>query len=189
MVGIEEVLSCIGPTRGDTIDWSAAERVYATSFPPDYRAFIAAFGRGSIEQTVGVNLPAVSSTELQVDTVSKLSEAALADESVNRWASADRDKHRLEDLLIWGWTAAADTLCWVTTDPDPGRWPVAVYSRGQLEWSVYPCGMAEFLLKLLRNEWRPWPISDSSLQDLVDPRFLHSTDEQASYEEGVDPWE
>ncbi|MFJ9843640.1 hypothetical protein ACIRYZ_24935 [Kitasatospora sp. NPDC101155] len=49
--------------------------------------------------------------------------------------------------------------------------------------------MAEFLLKLLRNEWQPWPISDNSLQDMVDPRFLHDKDAGASYEAGVDSWE
>lgn len=189
MAGLGEVLSCIGPTCGDTVDWSAAERVHGTSFPADYRAFAAAFGSGSIEQVVGICIPAVSSDERKGNTVSRLSKAALADRSVNRWAPAEKGRHRLEDLLIWGETAAADTLCWITTDPDPDRWPVAVYSRGDLEWSVYPCGMAEFLLGLLRDEWQPWPISDSSIQDMVNPRFLHDKDEEASYEVGVDPWE
>ncbi|WP_308130283.1 hypothetical protein [Kitasatospora aureofaciens] len=189
MASIGEVLSCIGPTCGDAVDWSAAERVYGTSFPADYRAFVTAFGSGSIEEMVGVHIPAVTSNEPQVVTVSRLSEAALADYAVNQWAPADRGRHRLEDLLIWGGTAAADTLCWITTDPDPDRWPVAVYSRGNLEWSVYPCGMAEFLLKLLRDEWQPWPISDSSLQGMADPRFLHDKDEAAGWESGNNPWE
>ncbi|MFJ7280587.1 hypothetical protein [Kitasatospora sp. NPDC098663] len=189
MAGIGELLSCIGPTCGDTVDWNAAEKVYRTSFPVDYRAFVAAFGSGSIEEMVGILIPAVSSDEQQGNTVSRLSEVALADFSVNRWSSADRGRHRLEDLLIWGETAAADTFCWITSDPDPDRWPVAVYSRGDLEWSVYPCGMVEFLLKLLRNEWPKWPISDDSLQDVEDPRFLHDKDEAAGRESGDDPWE
>ncbi|MER6399627.1 hypothetical protein ABT263_26810 [Kitasatospora sp. NPDC001603] len=189
MASIGEVLSCIGPTCGDTVDWSAAERVYGTSFPADYRAFVAAFGSGSIEAMVGVHIPAVTSNELQVITVSRLSEAALADYAANQWAPADRGQYRLEDLLIWGGTAAADTLCWITTDPDPDRWPVAVYSRLNLEWSVYPCGMAEFLLELLRDEWQQWPISDSSLQGMADPRFLHDKDEAAEWESGNNPWE
>ncbi|MGC0319203.1 SMI1/KNR4 family protein [Kitasatospora acidiphila] len=189
MAGIRELLSCIGPTCGDTIDWSAVVKVYGTSFPADYRAFIAAFGGGTIEQMVGICIPAVTSDELSWNTVSRLSEEALADEMVDQWAPTGRGRHRLEDLLIFGGTAAADTLCWITTDTDPGRWPVAVYSRMNHEWSVYPCGMAEFLLKLLRNEWRPWPISDDSLQDVVNPRFLHENDEKASYEAGADPWE
>lgn len=189
MAGIGELLSCIGPTCGDTVDWSAVEQVYGSSFPADYRAFVAKFGSGSIEQMVGIQIPAVTSDEQHGNTVSRLSEEALADEAVNRWGPADEGQHRLEELLIWGWTAAADTLCWITTDPDPDRWRVAVYSRGNLEWSVYRCGMAEFLLKLLRNEWPKWPISDDSLQDMADPRFLHNTDEAAAWASGNDPWE
>ncbi|MEV0028639.1 hypothetical protein [Nocardia sp. NPDC050793] len=189
MAGLGEVLSCIGPTCGDTIDWIAVERIYGTSLPTDYRAFVAAFGSGMIEQMVAIFIPVVSAAEPRMLKVSRLSEAALTADEVNQWALADRGRYRLEDLLIWGGTAAADTLCWITTDPDPDRWPVAVYSRGDLEWSVYPCGMAEFLLELLRNEWQRWPISDDSLQDAVDPRFLHDKDEAASYEAGLDPWE
>lgn len=189
MASLTRVLSCIGPTCGDSIDWGAAERMYGTSFPADYRAFVATFGSGTIESMVVVSTPAVSSAESQMLKVSRLSETALADNGVNRWAPADRGRYRLEDLLIWGGTAAADTLCWITTDPDPDRWPVAVYTRMNLEWTVYPCGMAEFLLELLRNRWQPWPISDTSLQGEVNPRFLHEKDEAAAYEAGLDPWE
>ncbi|WP_053646676.1 SMI1/KNR4 family protein [Streptomyces sp. XY431] len=188
MASLGEVLSCVGPTCGDIVDWIAAEKVHGTPFPADYRAFVAAFGNGSIEEMVGVDIPATSD-ELRFGTLSRLSEAALADFAVNRWAPADRGRHRLEDLLIWGETGAADTLCWITTDPDPDRWPVAVYSRMNLEWSVYPCGMAEFLLKMLRDEWPQCPISDSSLQGMPDPRFLHNKDAAASWELGNNPWE
>ncbi|WP_433728004.1 hypothetical protein ACQP0C_37770 [Nocardia sp. CA-129566] len=189
MAGLGEVLSCIGPTCGDTVNWSAAEKIYETAFPADYRSFVAAFGSGTIEEMVVVFTPVVSSEEVRMVKVSRLSEAALADEGVNEWAPADRGRYRLEDLLIWGGTAAADTLCWITTDQDPDRWPVAVYSRMNHEWSVYPCGMAEFLLKLVRNEWHPGPISDTSLEGVADPRFLHDKDEAAAYEAGLGPWE
>ncbi|MET9615813.1 hypothetical protein [Kitasatospora indigofera] len=64
-----------------------------------------------------------------------------------------------------------------------------MYSRLDLEWSVYPCGTAEFLLELLRDEWQRCPVSDSSLQGMTDPRFLHSKDEAAGREPGNNPWE
>ncbi|MFI5541901.1 hypothetical protein ACIA5H_36605, partial [Nocardia sp. NPDC051900] len=35
MAGLGEVLSCIGPTCGDTVNWSAAEKIYETAFPAD----------------------------------------------------------------------------------------------------------------------------------------------------------
>ncbi|WP_328410868.1 hypothetical protein [Nocardia sp. NBC_00403] len=189
VASLTRMLSCIGPTCGDSIDWGSAERIYGTSFPADYRAFVAAFGSGTIEEMVMVFTPAVSSAESHTLEVSRLSESALADDVVNHWALADQGRYRLEDLLIWGSTAAADTLCWITTDPNPDLWPIAVYTRFDLEWTVYPCGMAEFLLKLLRDQWHPWPISDTSLRHDTHPRFLHDKDEAAAYEAGRDPWE
>ncbi|MFE4459484.1 hypothetical protein ACFROC_19190 [Nocardia tengchongensis] len=189
LANLTRMLSCIGPTCGDSIDWGAAEHVYGTSFPSDYRAFISAYGSGGIEDVVGVFIPAVSSAESQISKVSRLSESALAAKEVNNWAPADQGRYRLEDLLIWGGTVAADTLCWITTDPNPDQWPVAVYTRLDLEWTVYPCGMAEFLLKLLRNQWHRYPISDTSLQHDTHPRFLHDNDEAAAYEAGRYPWE
>ncbi|MEU2038889.1 hypothetical protein [Nocardia niwae] len=189
MAGLAGVLSCIGPTCGDTVDWNAC----ATSFPADYRAFVTAFGDGSIEGIIGISAPSVTSDRPHTPTLARMSEAVAGWEDPlpweNGWAPADRGRYRREDLLIWGGTCAGDTLCWATTDPDPDRWPVAVFARGRLEWSVYPCGMAEFLLKLLRNEWPRNPISDDSFDDMEDPRFQHVRDESAAYQAGMDPWE
>ncbi|WP_157762079.1 hypothetical protein [Nocardia yamanashiensis] len=189
LAGLADVLSCIGPTCGDTIDWSSC----AISFPADYRAFVTAFGDGSIEDIVSILVPAATSAQSHAPTLARMSDAAADWEDPLRWecewAPADRGRYRREDLLIWGGTCTGDTLCWVTTDPDPDRWPVAVYARGRLEWAVYPCGMAEFLVKLLRNEWPRNPISDDSFESLVAPRFQHEKDESAAYVAGVDPWE
>lgn len=188
LAGLAAVLSCIGPTCGDTIDWSSC----AISFPADYRAFVSAFGNGSIEGVIDILVPAVTSAQPHAPTLARMSDVVADWENPLdwefRWAAANR-RYRREDLLIWGGTCAGDTLCWVTTDPDPQRWPVAVYARGRLEWSVYPCGMAEFLVKLLRNEWPRNPISDDSFEEIVDPRFQHEKDESAAYAAGVYPWE
>lgn len=183
-------LTVIGPTRGDVIDWNAAEAVYGRPFPADYRAFVALFGHGSIEEMVGIRIPAVTSEESYQNKVSPLAPDALADATVNNWAAPVKaGEYRLEDLLIWGETAAADTFAWIAADSDPDRWPVAVYSRFELAWSVYPGGMAEFLLRLLRDGFEEWPISDTSLRGVTRPRFLHDQDEEAAWESGTNPWE
>lgn len=189
LAGLGELLSVIGPTAGDAVDWTAAERIYGTAFPADYRAFTAAFGDGTIEEVISVHTPVTSPDAPPAFKVARLSEAAVAEQRPDQWPPEERGRHPLTDLLVWGGTAAADTLCWITTDPDPDRWPVAVYARGRGAWSVHPCGMAEFLAKLLRNEWPDWPISDDSLQDVEDPRFLHAADETAAHQDGLDPWE
>ncbi|MGW1365038.1 IS3 family transposase [Streptomyces chartreusis] len=49
-------------------------------------------------------------------------------------------------VIAWGVNARADLLCWVTDEQDPGRWPVAVWSRGDLAWSVHDCGGLEYLV-------------------------------------------
>ncbi|MEV6562848.1 hypothetical protein AB0M22_44520 [Nocardia sp. NPDC051756] len=187
MAGLAEVLSCMGPTCGDTVDWSAC----AISFPADYRAFVAAFGAGSIEDIIGILVPCGTAAQPHAPTLAGMVMADWEDplDWEYKWAPGDRGRYRREDLLIWGGTCAGDTLCWATTDPDPDRWPVAVYARGRLEWSVYHCGMAEFLVKLLRNEWPQNPISVDAFEDMVDPRFQHTKDEIAAYEAGADPWE
>ncbi|MFD7497707.1 hypothetical protein ACFV8T_36110 [Streptomyces sp. NPDC059832] len=183
-------LTVIGPTRGDAIDWNASEAVYGRLFPADYRAFVALFGHGSIEEMVGIRTPAVTSEELHQNKVSPLAPHALADTTVNNWAApVQAGEYRLEDLLIWGETTAADTFAWIAADSDPDRWPVAVYSRFELAWSVYPGGMAEFLLRLLRDGFEEWPISDTSLRGVTRPRFLHDQDEEAAWESGTNPWE
>lgn len=187
---LANTLAVIGPTRGDVVNWNAVEAVYGHPFPADYRAFVAAFGQGSIEEMVGIRIPAVTSEERYEYRVSPLAPHALADEAVSEWdASSRTGEYRLEDLLIWGETAAADTLAWIAADPAPGRWPVAVYKRSRAAWSVYPGGMADFLLRLLRDGFEEWPISDTSLRGIPEPRFLHDKDEETMWESGTNPWE
>ncbi|OKI25069.1 hypothetical protein A6A07_31215 [Streptomyces sp. CB03911] len=55
---LAHLLSCIGPTCGDNIDWKVVEAVYGRSLPADYRRFVDTFGRGTIEQMVVVRGPA-----------------------------------------------------------------------------------------------------------------------------------
>ncbi|MFD4656190.1 hypothetical protein ACFWP2_11240 [Kitasatospora sp. NPDC058444] len=114
----------------------------------------------------------------------------LVDDSAIDWYdTAQVGLHRLEDMLVWGDTEAADILCWIAADPDPDRWPVALYSRFHAAWLVYSCGMTEFLLRLLRNEFEEWPLSDVGLRTISDPRFLHDRDEETAWEQGINPWE
>ncbi|MFG2820828.1 hypothetical protein ACGFX4_15530 [Kitasatospora sp. NPDC048365] len=49
--------------------------------------------------------------------------------------------------------------------------------------------MAEFLVRLLRDRFEEWPLSDVGIQGgVAAPRFLHD-DEEAAADLGHDPWE
>ncbi|MEV6209368.1 SMI1/KNR4 family protein [Kitasatospora sp. NPDC051914] len=187
MGGLAQILSCIGPTCGDTADWKAAEAVYGRPLPSDYRWFIETFGRGTIEQMVVVRGPATGRAEwegIRVDTLPP----EMVSETDDWHDPAPEGLYRLEDMLVRAHTNAADVLCWVAAEPDPDRWPVAVWSRCHAAWTVYPFGMAEFLVGLLCDRFEEWPISDSGLRGDTSPRFLHD-DEEAAAELGTDPWD
>ncbi|OKI25068.1 hypothetical protein A6A07_31210 [Streptomyces sp. CB03911] len=114
----------------------------------------------------------------------------LTSPSASDWAvPAQEGLYRLEGMLVWADTDAADVLCWVAADPDPDRWPVAVWSRFHAAWTVHPLGMAEFLVRLLRDEFEEWPLSDIGIKGAVAPRFLHDDDEEAAADLGRDPWD
>ncbi|MFD5466120.1 SMI1/KNR4 family protein [Kitasatospora sp. NPDC127059] len=71
VAALQELLSHLGPTRGETVEWGAAERIYGVAFPADYRAFVAAFGGGSIDEAVGIDVPAVTPDEQRPAGVSR----------------------------------------------------------------------------------------------------------------------
>jgi hypothetical protein len=84
---------------------------------------------------------------------------------------ADQDDLDLdpEHILAWGYTSHADILCWLTSDPDPDKWPVLFFARhGSVPCEVVPCGMAEFLRRLLVDE-----LASYSLDFTPAPLFVH----------------
>jgi hypothetical protein len=85
-------------------------------------------------------------------------------------------------VIAWGVNARADLLCWVTDEQDPERWPVAVWSRGALSWSVHDCGMLEYLVRLFRGEIDPMWADDDGVR-----RFVHVREVQRLLAAGIDP--
>ncbi|MER6509098.1 hypothetical protein ABT158_19895 [Nonomuraea sp. NPDC001636] len=80
-------------------------------------------------------------------------------------------------ILAWGITSGPDILCWLTTDPDPDRWPVLVCGRHtRQDFTLFPCGMVEFLRMLLLDEHDPYPLS-IDLRN-ASPRYVHWLEEQ-----------
>ncbi|WP_105974965.1 hypothetical protein [Streptomyces geranii] len=174
---------------GDAVDWEgAAVALGVTSFPGDYQEFVSAFGAGSIEESLFVSIPRPGVPAAAL-TVGRLPESVLQSNAMHLWQEpGDGSRHRLEDMLVWGQTNSADSLCWVTSDPDPDRWPVAVWERQGGGWKVHDCGIVEFLLRLLRGEFSECPVSDEALWGVQRARFLNFRDEERLLGTGVNPW-
>jgi hypothetical protein len=174
---------------GDAVDWEAAATdLGVPSFPADYLGFVSAFGAGSIEESLYIWIPRPGRASDSL-TVGRLPDRALRPGAMSDWQDVSAGSpYRLEDMLVWGQTNSADTLCWVTSDTDPNRWPVAVWERQGGGWKVHDCGFAEFLLGLLRGEFPKCPVSDEALWGVQSARFLNFRDEERFLDAGVDPW-
>ncbi|MFE1337444.1 hypothetical protein ACFW6K_07200 [Streptomyces sp. NPDC058733] len=90
-----------------------------------------------------------------------------------------------DHILAWGVTNGPDILCWLTTDPDPDNWPVLVCGRHTDEpFTLFPCGMVEFLRKLLLDEQAPLSIDVRG----ASPRYVHWLEQQKRWKAGLDPY-
>lgn len=174
---------------GDAVDWeAAATELGVASFPADYREFVALLGAGSFEDSLFVSIPRPGRGTAPL-TVGRLPEDALESDSMNDWQDPSLgSRSALADMLVWGQTNGADALCWVASDPDPDRWPVAVWARQNGRWTVYECGMTEFILRVLRADFDVCPLSVSTLWGRGAARFLNFREEERYLDEGVDPW-
>lgn len=188
---LKEIVSLLNEegAAGDIVDWErAAADLGVPSFPADYQEFVSAFGAGSVEDSLFLRIPRPGSASAPL-TVGRLPDSALRPGAMSNWQDAAAGSlYRLEEMLVWGQTNSADALCWVTSDPDPDRWPVAVWERQGGGWKVHDCGMAELLLGLLRGDFPACPVSDESLWGAQSARFLNFRDEERFLDAGVDPW-
>ncbi|PJE97224.1 hypothetical protein CUT44_13725 [Streptomyces carminius] len=185
---LSDLLTVFGGDAGDNVDWEAIKSCYGTDFPEDYKEFVRLFGNGTIEGMIGIRIP-VATSDPMIRRVAPLPAAALASSNLDRWAEPSlASLYRLDQILVWGETDSADTLGWIAKDQNPEKWPLAVYERGDGVWKIYDCGMVEFLVKLLQEEFTECPISDTSLMGITNPRFLHDREEERLAEQGVYPW-
>ncbi|MFE4828719.1 hypothetical protein [Streptomyces sp. NPDC056672] len=172
---------------GDIVDMRAATDRLGVPLPDGYRRFLATYGAGTVDESLIVLSPDPEAPSVM--PVSWLGAEQLAEPTMRRWNSPEQGRgHSVEDVLVWGLTASADTMGWLTESKDPQEWPVAVWARQGGGWSLYDCGMVEFLVRVLTAEFDSCPVSDLSLWGAESPRFLNVREEERLMNEGVDPW-
>lgn len=161
------------PGAGEDIDWAAAETRWGTGFPRDYKDFMAVYGIGGIRSEeigeIGIlgPFPTGAHEYSPDDFEDETGNARLA------WEEEGADHESLdldpEHILAWGYTSHADMLCWLTSDPDPDKWPVLLFARhGREICEVVPMGMVEFLRRLLTDE-----LPSFSMEFTPEARFEH----------------
>ncbi|MEU6982217.1 hypothetical protein ABZ946_02150 [Streptomyces sp. NPDC046324] len=174
---------------GTSVDWSRMSESWGREFPPDYRQFIEAYGAGTIQGCLVIQLPEYKGAEPASPYGGMLLETANAE---GAWA---REKKSPElagadpVLITWGVDASSDLLCWDASGDDPGAWPVLVRNRDDDLWRRYDCGMVEFLARVLRGEFDECPLGDLSLWGRQSALFLGEGEQKRLWQEGVDPWE
>ncbi|WP_424212039.1 SMI1/KNR4 family protein [Streptomyces sp. BI20] len=170
----------------EAVDWERVARVWGTRLPADYVAFMGRWGGGTIngEATVLVPLPTQGLQWDPADMVEETANARARWEGLGGRAALDVDP---ESILAWGVTSAADVLCWLTTDPDPDRWPVLVCGREAADgFAVYPYGMVEFLRRLCADEFDVSPVG-LTFWDEGPSVFVHWRTAQRRWREGLNP--
>ncbi|MEU1711064.1 SMI1/KNR4 family protein [Streptomyces sp. NPDC005706] len=183
---ITSLVEILPPDLGadEEVDWSAAKARWGTRFPHDFMDFMSLYGAGSLLDEVGILLP-LPKEYIQWDpgTFEEETENARSTwEMLDGQAGLEIDP---DHILAWGVTSGADILCWLTTDPDPDRWPVLVCGRhSRDDFTLFACGMVEFIRQLLRDEYDPYPLSI----DLrgASPRYVHWLEEQRRWRAGSD---
>ncbi|WP_145796928.1 SMI1/KNR4 family protein [Kitasatospora atroaurantiaca] len=170
-------------------DWAAARVSWGVTFPEDYRAFMAAYGNGSISDEADILAPAPVGTTLVASMADVTADARHVWEMVGGRDVLDVDPNH---ILAWGVTSGPDLLCWLTADDDPDRWPVLVIGRHTRPmFTVHPFGMAEFLRRLLCEDsttWEQWPLSiGRPLLLNPAPSYVHWQVQENRWRAGLDP--
>jgi hypothetical protein len=163
----------------ERLDWAEVSAQLGTGLPSDYKAFMSAYGGGSIggdALSVLVPLP-VEGPRWDPGCIAEATETMRTS-----W-----DAPGAEALLAWGAGDRGDTLGWLMIDRDPDAWPVVVY-RHHLDpaWAVFECGMAEFLTRLMAADLGECPLSGDSLWGRR-ASFVHWFEEQRRWMAGLNP--
>ncbi len=194
-----EALGPLLPTTygiDEQVDWAVAEARWGAPFPADYKAFMRAYGEGSVDGAIVVHRPLPTDAEggrtpdAMAEGTGAVQEAWRV-EADEVWADPAGPDLVLDpgSLLAWGTTTEADILCWLTMDEDPDRWPVVVCGRHTVPtFALYRYGMAEFLRRLLTGAFEMSPITVDGVMGRSRHAFVSRAVQRARRRAGLDPW-
>ncbi|MFC8765992.1 hypothetical protein ACFUAG_35520 [Streptomyces sp. NPDC057193] len=156
-------------TSGPALPWGDTRAAYGLDLPADYRAFVDAYGPG----TVGSRLtPLIPLPPYVAGTgVAALAPVLDVAAEISALLRGLREKHpeafpyfyypEAGGLLAWGGGVGGEQCFWLTEDADPDAWPVVVWDK--VSWHRYDMGMVAMLNRALGRQ-------DAFLDELVGPR-------------------
>ncbi|MFD8081545.1 hypothetical protein ACFV4F_07585 [Kitasatospora sp. NPDC059722] len=189
---ITALTAVMSPRDGadEQVDWTAVGQAWGVGFPSDYMAFMAVYGAGGVDESVGIHVPEATTQPPEGPGFGSMAgETAI----MRRLWSDDGGPAGVDatpaSVIAWGTSSGADMLGWLTTGSDPDTWPVLVWKRhGSPQWQIHDCGMTEFLRRLFTRDFADCPLSDASLWGDPSPHFVHWREERRRYEAGIDPY-
>jgi hypothetical protein len=188
MAALETLQQLMPPTAASdtSVDWGRMSESWGKEFPSDFRRFVETYGAGAIEDYLSVLKPEPKGVEPGPDDM--LMETVNAEKA---WAREPKSPDLVDtapELIAWGLDSSSDILCWDASGDDPEAWPVLVRSRDGNLWSRYDCGMAEFLVRILRADFADCPLSGVSLWGKHPAVVLNQREYQRLLKAGQDPW-
>ncbi|WP_030246802.1 SMI1/KNR4 family protein [Streptomyces sp. NRRL S-350] len=154
------------------VPWELAPAELGVQLPSDYRAFIDLYGGVNFNGEWGMISPRRDATYNLPGGFAGW--RTRADEEFRETVESEhgfwnKDTPVFPDpggLLPWAMNSNHAYACWLTTDPDPDRWPVAVFDCGEGldgELELHEGGFARFVATVLtggyphQDEWLVTP--------------------------------
>lgn len=163
---VQRLTAILSPpdSPGTAPPWQTAPGTVGIAFPCDFRDFVDRYGGGEVNGALSVPSPTLA-PHGPGRSGGFLGYVQRTTSEVGPVFAELRDKHPGDNpypllpepggLLLWGSDSNGNHCFWLTTDPDPDRWPVVVWLRQVLppQWRLFEGGMADLLLAVVDGSW------------------------------------
>ncbi len=177
---LDELLEVLPPPKRPLHnhgDWGAVEAAIGLNLPSDYKAFIAAYGRGTINNCLEIESP----FGLKDDVRKWWGNFAAFYDCVAKYESLPYPIYpQPGGLLPFGTLGDVDLLNWLTTG-EPEQWPFVYYNREKGFFEVKGLMAVEFVLEavtqrsplLLRLGNESWSVPTCDFEAYTpEPRYV-----------------
>jgi hypothetical protein len=148
---------------GSHSEWELIEKQVGTKLPQDYKDFITTYGAGWIGRFLYIWNPFTETRYVNFlsNYIERLDGLKYLVESGEQLPYSLYPESG--GLLPFGATKDGDTLFWVTKG-HPDEWHICIFDPRTPVYDEYPCGLTEFLYKLLKHEIQGKVIHSKSLE-------------------------